>query len=96
MADLSDFEEDAVEMISQNDESPAAVMRASDDEGVEMLLHNGDIQPGPSPQLDLLAAYVLQISNRNDLSVGEVFERVDDRLAAWSEEGGIHIGEEHR
>jgi hypothetical protein len=97
MADIGDFEDDAIELISDSDDTPAAVMQFSEDgDGVEMLLRNGEIGRGPSPQLDLLAAYVLQVANRNGLDVGEVFEAVDERLAAWSEEGGIHLGEEDR
>jgi hypothetical protein len=93
MADLSDFQEDAVEMISRNDEAPATVVRIEDDGSIEMLLHEGNIGPGPNPQFDLLAAYVAQLAERNDLTVGEVFERVDGRLAAWNEQGRVQAGE---
>jgi len=97
MADLTDFQKDAVEMISSDDESPTAVIQMGDEGGANMLLNDGKFATqGPNPQFDLLAAYVVHLSNENDLAVPEVFEAVDERLELWSEEGGIQVGHEDR
>jgi len=97
MADLTEFQRDAVEMISADAESPTAVIQMGDEGGANMLLNDGEFATrGPNPQFDLLAAYVLHLANENDLSVPEVFEAVDERLELWSEEGGIHVGHEDR
>jgi len=97
MADLTDFQEDAVEMISSDSESPTAVIQMGEEGGANMLLNDGKFATrGPNPQFDLLAAYVLHLANENDLDVGEVFEAVDERLELWSEEGGIQVGQEQR
>ena len=97
MADLTDFQEDAVEMISSDEESPTAVIQMGEEGGANMLLNDGKFAAqGPNPQFDLLAAYVVHLSNENDLSVPEVFEAIDERLELWSEEGGIQVGQELR
>ena len=97
MADLTDFQEDAVEMISSDAESPAAVVQMGDDGGANMLLNDGKFATrGPNPQFDLLAAYALHLANENDLAVPEVFEAIEERLELWSEEGGIQVGHEQR
>ena len=97
MADLTDFQEDAVEMISSDEESPTAVIQMGEEGGANMLLNDGKFAAqGPNPQFDLLAAYVVHLSNENDLAVPEVFEAIDERLELWSEEGGIQVGQELR
>ena len=97
MADLTDFQEDAVEMISADEESPTAVIQMGEEGGANMLLNDGKFAAqGPNPQFDLLAAYVVHLSNENDLAVPEVFEAIDERLELWSEEGGIQVGQELR
>ena len=97
MADLTDFQEDAVEMISADEESPTAVIQMGEEGGANMLLNDGKFATqGPNPQFDLLAAYVVHLSNENDLAVPEVFEAIDERLELWSEEGGIQVGHEDR
>jgi hypothetical protein len=97
MADLTDFQADAVEMISSEAELPTAVIQMGDEGGANMLLNDGQFATeGPNPQFDLLAAYVVHLANENDLSVPEVFEAVDERLELWSEDGGIQVGHEDR
>ncbi|MDH5018876.1 hypothetical protein [Halobacterium rubrum] len=97
MADLTDFQEDAVEMISSDAEAPTAVVQMGEDGGANMLLNDGKFAArGPNPQFDLLAAYALHLANENDITVPEVFDAIDERLELWSESGGIQIGQEKR
>ena len=63
MADLTDFQKDAVEMISSDDESPTAVIQMGDEGGANMLLNDGKFATqGPNPQFDLLASAQDQIA----------------------------------
>ena len=97
MADLTDFQKDAVEMISADAEAPTAVVQMGEEGGANMLLNDGKFATqGPNPQFDLLAAYALHLANENDLDVPEVFEAIDERLELWSEQGTIQVGHEHR
>jgi len=97
MVDLTDFQADAVEMISSDEESPTAVIQMGDDGGADMLLNDGKFATqGPNPQFDLLTAFVLHLANENDLAVPEVFEAVEERLELWDDAGGIQIGHEKR
>ena len=97
MADLTDFQADAVEMISSDAESPTAVIQMGDEGGANMLLNDGKFATrGPNPQFDLLTAYALHLANENDLTIPEVFEAIEERLELWDDAGGIQVGHEER
>lgn len=86
MAGLTQFQRDAVELVSAEADVPTAVLRYSEESGPELLLQNGWAdEDDPDPQFDLLAVYVAHLAQRADVTVEDVYDEVDERVRSWND-----------
>lgn len=87
MADLTDFQRDAVELVSEREDLPMAVLRYDHEAGPEMLLQNGWADADDfAPQFDLLAAYVAHLAVQSSTPTEEIYDEVQERIDSWNEE----------
>ncbi|WP_336035605.1 hypothetical protein [Halobacterium yunchengense] len=95
MADLTEFQEKAVETVSTLDDVPMAVLYHSPT-GPEMFLQNDHRDRGDfSPHVGLLAAYVYQLADEMDATTNDVLRAADEQLREWGERG-VGVSAEHR
>lgn len=93
MADLTEFQRQAVEMISDQEGIPTALLRYDVEDGPELLMQNGWADENDyAPQLDLLAVYVAHLAQRAGMSTQAIYEEVDERHESWNTEG---VGVDH-
>ncbi|MFB6269429.1 MAG: hypothetical protein ABEH83_05760 [Halobacterium sp.] len=96
MADLTDFQRDAVELISKDEGIPTAVLRYDYEDGPEMLLQNGWADEDDfAPQFDLLAAYVAHLAVQSGKPTTEIYDEVQERIESWNEEN-VGVAAERR
>lgn len=87
MADLTPFQEKAVQTITTLEDVPMAVLYHAPS-GPEMFLQNDHRDRNDySPHIGLLAAYVVQIAEQTDTDPVDVLYDVDDQINEWAEEG---------
>lgn len=87
MADLTQFQRDAVELVSKQEDVPTALLRYDYEDGPEMLLQNGWADEGDyAPQFDLLAAYVAHLAVQSGMSTEDIYDEVQERIESWNEE----------
>jgi len=97
MVELTDFQRECVELVSEEEQVPTALLRYDPQDGPEMLLQNGWAdEDDHAPQFDLLSAYVLHLSQRADVSREDVYDEVDRRLDSWQSEDQLAVESEQR
>ena len=96
MADLTQFQRDAVELVSKQEDIPTALLRYDYEDGPEMLLQNGWADEDDfAPQFDLLAAYVAHLAIQSGKPSEQIYEEVQERIDSWNEEN-VGIDAERR
>jgi hypothetical protein len=86
MADLTPFQEQAIETITTLEDVPMAVLYHAPN-GPEMFLQNDHRDRNDySPHISLLAAYVVQIAEQTDTEPSDVLYDIDDQINEWADE----------